>query len=161
MRRSSINSSTSLKSLTSINSSGNKLFNISNKDFQKYIASIEDDIIKVNNDYYYLTNKFDRKLNNIINRFDGRTNSLFIDIRNRESEYRKMNMKIENIIKDLNECKKNTCICINKSNYMVISFDNIKDIDSIYRNILIYLYIYTSFTLVMIHIYIVYISNDY
>jgi hypothetical protein len=150
MRRSSINSSTSLKSLTSINSSGNKLFNISNKDFQKYIASIEDDIIKVNNDYYYLTNKFDRKLNNIINRFDGRTNSLFIDIRNRESEYRKMNMKIENIIKDLNECKKNTCICINKSNYMVISFDNIKDIDSIYRNILIFLYIYTSFTLVMI-----------
>lgn len=150
MRRSSINSSTSLKSLTSINSSGNKLFNISNKDFQKYIASVEDDIIKVNNDYYYLTNKFDRKLNNIINRFDGRTNSLFIDIRNRESEYRKMNMKIENIIKDLNECKKNTCICINKSNYMVISFDNIKDIDSIYRNILIFLYIYTSFTLVMI-----------
>jgi hypothetical protein len=150
MRRSSINSSTSLKSLTSINSSGNKLFNISNKDFQKYIASIEDDIIKVNNDYYYLTNKFDRKLNNIINRFDGRTSSLFIDIRNRESEYRKMNMKIENIIKDLNECKKNTCICINKSNYMVISFDNIKDIDSIYRNILIFLYIYTSFTLVMI-----------
>jgi hypothetical protein len=150
MRRSSINSSTSLKSLTSINSSGNKLFNISNKDFQKYIASIEDDIIKVNNDYYYLTNKFDRKLNNIINRFDGRTNSLFIDIRNRESEYRKMNMKIENIIKDLNECKKNTCICINKSNYMVISFDNIKDIDSIYRNILISLYIYTLFTLVMI-----------
>jgi hypothetical protein len=150
MRRSSINSSTSLKSLTSINSSGNKLFNISNKDFQKYIASIEDDIIKVNNDYYYLTNKFDRKLNNIINRFDGRTNSLFIDIRNRESEYRKMNMKIENIIKDINECKKNTCICINKSNYMVISFDNIKDIDSIYRIILIFLYIYTSFTLVMI-----------
>jgi len=150
MRSSSINSSTSLNSLTSINSSGNKLFNISNKDFQKYIGSIEDDIIKVNNDYYYLTNKFDRKLNNIINRFDGRTNSLFIDIRNRESEYRKMNMKIENIIKDLNECKKNTCICINKSNYMVISFYNIKDIDSIYRNILIFLYIYTSFTLVMI-----------
>jgi hypothetical protein len=150
MRRSSINSSTSLKSLTSINSSGTKLFNVSNKDFQKYIASMEDDIMKVNNDYYYLTNKFDRKLTNIINRFDGRTNSLFIDIRNRESEYRKINMKIENIIKDLNECKKNTCICINKSNYMVISFDNIKDIDSIYINILIYLYIYTSFTIVIV-----------
>ena len=149
MRRSSINSSTSLKSLTSINSSGTKLFNVSNKDFQKYIASMEDDIMKVNNDYYYLTNKFDRKLTNIINRFDGRTNSLFIDIRNRESEYRKMNINIENIIKDLNECKKNTCICINKSNYMFISFNN-KDIDSIYRNILIYLYIYTSFTIVII-----------
>jgi len=149
MRRSSINSSTSLKSLTSINSSGAKLFNVSNKDFQKYIASMEDDIMKVNNDYYYLTNKFDRKLTNIINRFDGRTNSLFIDIRNRESEYRKMNINIENIIKDLNECKKNTCICINKSNYMFISFNN-KDIDSIYRNILIYLYIYTSFTIVII-----------
>ena len=149
MRRSSINSSTSLKSLTSINSSGTKLFNVSNKDFQKYIASMEDDIMKVNNDYYYLTNKFDRKLTNIINRFDGRTNSLFIDIRNRESEYRKMNINIENIIKDLNECKKNTCICINKSNYMVISFNN-KDIDSIYRIILIFLYLYTLFTIVII-----------
>ena len=149
MRRSSINSSTSLKSLTSINSSGTKLFNVSNKDFQRYIASMEDDIMKVNNDYYYLTNKFDRKLTNIINRFDGRTNSLFIDIRNRESEYRKMNINIENIIKDLNECKKNTCICVNKSNYMVISFNN-KDIDSIYRIILIFLYLYTSFTIVII-----------
>jgi hypothetical protein len=110
---------------------------------------MEDDIMKVNNDYYYLTNKFDRKLTNIINRFDGRTNSLFIDIRNRESEYRKMNINIENIIKDLNECKKNTCICVNKSNYMVISFNN-KDIDSIYRIILIFLYLYTSFTIVII-----------
>ena len=147
MRRSSTNSLTSLTSLTSINS-GTKLLN--NRDFQKYIASMEEDIMKTSNDYYHLTDKFDKKINNIINRFDGRTNKLFVDIRNRESEYRKLNIKIENIIKDLHECKKYTCICANKSNCMVISYDNIKDIDNINRNILIFLYIYTSFVLVMI-----------
>jgi hypothetical protein len=146
MRRSSTNSLNSLTSLTSINS-GTKLF--SNRDFQKYIASMEEDIIKTNNDYYYFTNKFNKKINNIINRFDGKTNSLFIDIRNRESEYRKLNIRIEYIIKDLNQCKNNTCICANKSNYMTISHDN-KDIDNINKNILIFLYIYTSFVLVMI-----------
>jgi hypothetical protein len=147
MRRSSTNSLNSLTSLTSINS-GTKLF--SNRDFQKYIASMEEDIIKTNNDYYYLTNKYDKKINNIINRYEGRTNSLFIDIRNRESDYRKMNIKIENIIKDLNEYKNNTCICVNKSSYIAIPHDNIKDIDNIYRNINIFMYIYTSFVLVMI-----------
>ena len=147
MRRSSTNSLNSLTSLTSINS-GTKLF--SNRDFQKYIASMEEDIIKTNNDYYYLTNKYDKKINNIINRYEGRTNSLFIDIRNRESDYRKMNIKIENIIKDLNEYKNNTCICANKSSYIAIPHDNIKDIDNIYRNINIFMYIYTSFVLVMI-----------
>ncbi len=150
MRSSSTNSLNSLTSLTSINS-GTKLF--SNRDFQKYIASMEEDIIKTNNDYYYFTNKFNKKINNIINRFDGKTNSLFIDIRNRESEYRKLNIRIEYIIKDLNQCKNNTCICANKSNYMTISHDNIKDIDNIYRNINIFMYIYTSFVLVMITYY--------
>lgn len=149
MRRStnSLQSLTSLQSSTSMNSI-TKINN--NRDFQKYVADIEYDIIKVSNDYYYFTNKFDKKINNIINRYEGRTNSLFIDIRNRESEYRKMNIKIENIINDLNKCKKNTCICTNKSSYMTISHDNINDIDNIYRNINILLYIYTSFVIVMI-----------
>ena len=149
MRRStnSLKSLTSLPSSTSINSI-TKINN--NRDFQKYVADIEYDIIKVSNDYYYFTNKFNKKINNIINRYEGRTNSLFIDIRNRESDYRKMNIKIEKIINDLNECKKNTCIYANKSSYMTISHDNIKDIDNIYRNINIFMYIYTSFVLVMI-----------
>lgn len=149
MRRStnSLQSLTSLPSSTSINSI-TKINN--NRDFQKYVADIEYDIIKVSNDYYYFTNKFDKKINNIINRFDGRTNSLFVDIRNRESEYRKLNIKIENIINDLNEYKKNTCICANKSSYILISHNNIKDIDNIYRNINIFLYIYTSFVIVII-----------
>jgi hypothetical protein len=137
----SLPSSTSINSITKINN---------NRDFQKYVADIEYDIIKVSNDYYYFTNKFNKKINNIINRYEGRTNSLFIDIRNRESDYRKMNIKIENIIKDLNEYKNNTCICANKSSYMVISHDNIEDIDNMYRNINIFLYIYTLFVLVMI-----------
>ena len=149
MRRStnSLQSLTSLPSSTSINSI-TKINN--NKDFQKYVADIEYDIIKVSNDYYYFTNKFNKKINNIINRYEGRTNSLFIDIRNRESDYRKMNIKIENIIKDFNEYKNNTCICANKSSYMAISHDNIKDIDNIYININIFMYIYTSFVLIMI-----------
>ena len=137
----SLPSSTSINSITKINN---------NRDFQKYVADIEYDIIKVSNDYYYFTNKFNKKINNIINRYEGRTNSLFIDIRNRESDYRKMNIKIENIIKDLNEYKNNTCICVNKSSYIAIPHDNIKDIDNIYRNINIFMYIYTSFVLVMI-----------
>ena len=143
----SLQSSTSMNSMNSITKINN------NRGFQKYVADIEYDIIKVSNDYYYFTNKFNKKINNIINiinRYEGRTNSLFIDIRNRESDYRKMNIKIENIINDLNECKKNTCICANKSNYTPIIYDNIKDIDSIYRNINILLYIYTSFVIVMI-----------
>jgi|UniRef100_A0A6C0LVT7 hypothetical protein len=140
----SLPSSTSINSITKINN---------NRDFQKYVADIEYDIIKVSNDYYYFTNKFNKKINNIINRYEGRTNSLFIDIRNRESDYRKLNIKIKNIIKDFNEYKNNTCICTNVSNYMTISHDNIKDIDNIYRNINIFMYIYTSFVLVMITYY--------
>ena len=144
---SSLPSSTSMNSMNSMNSI-TKICN--NRDFQKYIANMEYDIIKGSNDYYYFTEKINKKINNIINRYEGRTNSLFIDLRNREGDYRKMNIKIENIIKDLNEYKNNTCICVNKSSYMAISHDNIKDIDNINRNILIFLFIYTSFVLVMI-----------
>lgn len=92
----------SSSSLTSINSL-TQIFN--NKDFQKYVANMEEDIIKISNDYYYFTQKYDTKLDNIINRYDGKTNKLFIDLRNRECDYERFNKKIEYIIKDLQEYK--------------------------------------------------------
>lgn len=52
MRRScnSLTSLTSLASTSSINSH-TKIYN--NRDFKKYIINMEEDIIKVSNDYYY------------------------------------------------------------------------------------------------------------
>ena len=131
----------SSSSLTSINSL-TQIFN--NKDFQKYVANMEEDIIKISNDYYYFTQKYDTKLDNIINRYDGKTNKLFIDLRNRECDYERFNKKIEYIIKDLQEYK-NQNLYNNKPIYISIT----KDVDNL-RYILIFLYIYTSFVFVLI-----------
>lgn len=140
----SINSLTSINSLQSINSlpsinSQTKIFN--NRDFQKYIANMEEDIIKVSNDYYYFTQKYDTKIDNIINRYDGKTNKLFIDLRNRECDYARFNKKIESIINDLQEYKNNN----NKPIFISIT----KDFDNI-RYLLIFLYIYTSLVFAII-----------
>ena len=70
-----------------------KIFN--SKDFKKYIANMEEDITKVSN---YLTEKYDKKINNIVNRYEGRTNNLYIDLRRREGDYMKLSKKIDNII---------------------------------------------------------------
>lgn len=144
MKRSS-NSLTSLKSinsLTSMNSinSLTKIFN--NRDFQKYIANMEEDIIKVSNDYYYYTQKYDTKIDNIINRYDGKTNKLYIDLRNREYDYARLNKKIEYIIKDLHEYK---YLCNNKPIYISVT----EDVTNI-KYILIFLYIYTSLVFAII-----------
>jgi hypothetical protein len=141
MKRSS-SSLTSINSMPSINSinSLTKIFN--NRDFQKYIANMEEDIIKISNDYYYFTQKYDTKIDNIINRYDGKTNKLFIDLRNRECDYERFNKKIENIIKDLQEYKK---FSNDKSVYISIT----KDVDDL-KNILIFLYVYTSLVFAII-----------
>jgi len=144
MKRSS-NSLTSLKSinsLTSMNSinSLTKIFN--NRDFQKYIANMEEDIIKVSNDYYYYTQKYDTKIDNIINRYNGKTNKLYIDLRNREYDYARLNKKIEYIIKDLHEYK---YLCNNKPIYISVT----EDVTNI-KYILIFLYIYTSLVFAII-----------
>jgi len=138
-------SSSSLTSFKLINStppinSLTKIFN--NRDFQKYIANMEEDIIKISNDYYYFTQKYDTKIDNIINRYDGKTNKLFIDLRNRECDYERFNKKIENIIKDLQEYKK---LSNDKPVYISIS----KDVDDL-KNILIFLYVYTSLVFAII-----------
>jgi hypothetical protein len=128
-----------MPSINSINSL-TKIFN--NRDFQKYIANMEEDIIKISNDYYYFTQKYDTKIDNIINRYDGKTNKLFIDLRNRECDYERFNKKIENIIKDLQEYKK---LSNDKPVYISIT----KDVDDL-KNILIFLYVYTSLVFAII-----------
>jgi hypothetical protein len=133
-----------MPSINSINSL-TKIFN--NRDFQKYIANMEEDIIKISNDYYYFTQKYDTKIDNIINRYDGKTNKLFIDLRNRECDYERFNKKIENIIKDLQEYKK---FSNDKPVYISIT----KDVDDL-KNILIFLYVYTSLVFAIIINYII------
>lgn len=139
---SSMNSLTPINSLTSMNSinSLTKIFN--NRDFQKYIANMEEDIIKVSNDYYFYTKKYDTKIDNIIDRYDGKTNKLYIDLRNREYDYARLNKKIEYIIKDLQEYK---YLCNNKPIYISIT----EDVANL-KYILIFLYIYTSLVFAII-----------
>jgi len=144
MKRSS-NSFTSLTSIyssPSINST-TKMYN--NRDLQKYIANMEEDIMKVSNDYYYLTEKYDKKINNIINRYEGRTNKLYIDLRNRDCDYKTLNKKVDNIIKEFNEYKYQYLLTINKPINISISYDD----DNI-KYILVSLYIYTSLVLSII-----------
>ena len=138
MKRLSCGSLTSLTSMNSINSinSQTKIFNT--RDFQKYIANMEEDIIKISNDYYYLRDRYDKKIDNIINRYEGRTNNLYIDLRRREWDYTRLSKKIDNINKTVDSC-----------------YIDIKDIDYTYRNILIVLYCYTFFVIIIV------ISNFY
>jgi hypothetical protein len=105
---------------------------------------MEDDIIKVSNDYYYFNQKFDSKIDNIINRYDGKTNKLYIDLRNREYDYARLNKKIEYIIKELQEYKYQN-LHNNKPIYISITEDVVN-----LKYILIFLYIYTSLVFAII-----------
>lgn len=138
----SLSSIPSIPSVTSMNSinSLTKIFN--NRDFQKYIANMEEDIIKVSNDYYYFTQKFDSKIDNIINRYEGKTNKLYIDLRNREWDYERLDKKIEDIIEELQEYK---YLHNNKQIYISIT----EDVTNL-KYILIFLYVYTSLVFAII-----------
>jgi len=144
MKRSSnsLTSLTSIYSTPSINST-TKMYN--NRDLQKNIANMEEDIMKVSNDYYYFTEKYDKKINNFVNRYEGRTNKLYIDLRNRDCDYKTLNKKVDNIIKEFNEYKYQYLLTINKPINISISYD-----DDNTKYILVYLYIYTSLVLSMI-----------
>jgi hypothetical protein len=137
----SYNSLTSLTSLTSINSR-TKIYN--NRDFQKYIGNIEEDIIKISNDYYFLKENIYNKINKIIDKYDNKINKLYIDLRYRESDYIRLNNKIEYIIKDFNKYKINNYISI-------INYD-FKYTDNILLYIQIFLYSYTTLILILIFI---------
>ena len=144
MRRCSSGSYTSLTSLTSINSR-TKIYN--NRDFQKYIANMEEDIIKISNDYYSFNERYDKKFNNIVSRYEERTNKLFMDLRRRESEYRKLSTKLDNVIIDLqgyrglkelfNRCE------------IICNYDDIRDLNDTYKYIKSILFIYTFFVIVI------------
>jgi hypothetical protein len=146
MMRRSCGSFTSLTSHSSINSQ-TKIFNT--RDFKNYIANMEDDIIKVSNDYYHYADKYDKKINNIINRYDDRTNKLYIDLRYRQAECKKLNIKLEYICKEVSKIKDYT----NITNYICDTSDatgtngtKVIDIeDRLCKNILVLLCVYTLF----------------
>jgi hypothetical protein len=147
MRR-SCNSLTSINSLTSHNSfnsttslssigSRTKIYN--NRDFQRYIANMDEDIIRVSNHYYSFSEKYNNKINNIVNRYENRTNQLFMDLRHREVDYRRLNCKIDNILKNIST----TTV------YKVIDIDT-EDIERRFRYTLFILYVYTFIVLGMV-----------
>ncbi len=146
MMRRSCGSLTSLTSHSSINSQ-TKIFNT--RDFKNYIANMEDDIIKVSNDYYHFAEKYDKRLYNIINRYDDRTNKLFIDLRYRDAECKRLNNKIEYICKEVSKIKNDT----NITKYICDTSDAtdtngtkvIDTEDRLCKNILVLLCVYTLF----------------
>jgi len=122
-----------------------KIYN--NRDFQQYIANMEEDLIKISNDYYFLKENIYNKINKIIDKYDNKINKLYIDLRYRESDYIRLNNKIEYIIKDFNKYKINNYISI-------INYD-FKYTDNILLYIQIFLYSYTTLILILILIFIV------
>jgi hypothetical protein len=124
-----------MTSLTSINSK-TKIYN--NRDFQKYIANIEEDLIKISNDYYSLNNNIDNKIN-----------KLYIDLKYRKCDIIRLNNKIEYIIKELNKYKIN--------NYISITNYDLKNTDNIFLYIQIFLYSYTTSIFVILVLSFIYI----
>ena len=94
---------------------------------------MEEDIIKGANDYYHLAEKYDKKINNIVNRYENRTNQLFMDLRNREVEHRML-------------CNKIDCL-IRRTVESTVYYE---DIDDMYRYTAYSLYIYTFFVIMML-----------
>jgi hypothetical protein len=143
----SCGSFTSLVSHSSINSH-TKILN--SKDFKNYIANIEDYIIKVSNDCYHFADKYDKKLYHIINRYDDRTNKLFIDLRYRDAECRRLNNKIDYISKEVSKIKEGSNNTIYICDITDIRKDIIESGDRISNNIFIILCIYTIYVLSLV-----------
>lgn len=159
MRR-SCGSLTSLTSHSSINSQ-TKIFNT--RDFKNYIANMEEDIIKVSNDYYHYADRYDKKINNLYNRYEERTNKLFIDLRYREAECKRLNNRLDYLFKELKMNKNitgNTSIYCDpveigdmKNLYVVNGVDGVHIVDAsggIEKYILCMLYMYTIFVISMV-----------
>lgn len=100
---------------------------------------MEEDIIRVSNHYYSFSEKYNKKINNIVNRYENRTNMLFMDLRHREADYRRVLCKIDNILKNTSTT----------TDYKVIDIDT-EDIERHYRYTLVALYIYTFVVLAMV-----------
>ena len=153
MRRStksedSLTSTKSQDSLSSLTSSRSRSKSNSN------ISNIEEDITRISNDYYYYNDVFTKKINNVVDRYEERTNKLYINFMNIEDDYKRLNAKIECITKDLQECK-NMCIANNKDEQHIVNNkynirDNIDKIENLCKYILVFLYIYTIWVICMI-----------
>lgn len=98
---------------------------------------MEEDIIRVSNQYYYFSEKYDKKMNNIVNRYENRTNQLFIDLRHREVEYKRVSGKMDYLLKNATGTVSN---CVG----------DIGDIDTRFRYTLLFLYLYTFVVLAMV-----------
>lgn len=147
MRRSSTNSLTSMNSMTSMSSINSRTKIYNTRDFHAYIANIEEDITNVYNNTYNLSVKYDKKIDNIINRYENRTNKLFIDLRRREIQHNKLSNKLDCIIEEINGVDG---YYNNPPKHISITIIDIKDIDKTYRYILQSLYAFTLFVIALI-----------
>lgn len=147
MRR-SCDSLNSLKSFNSLNSlpSATSLSSISSRNKRINHTNIEEEIIHVSNLYYYFSEKYDKKINNIVNRYENRTNKLFMDLRHREVEYK----NIDYLFKKANAVAAATAAAtVVAADYKHIYLDD-EEIERHYRYILRILYLYTFVVLVMV-----------
>jgi len=130
--------------MSSINSR-TKIYNT--RDFHAYITNIEEDITNLYNNNYNISLKYDKKIDNIINRYEHRTNKLFMDLRHRERQHNKFSNKLDCIIEDI----KRVDGYYNKPpTHIALMISDIKDIDKIYTYILHSLYAFTLFVITLI-----------
>jgi hypothetical protein len=92
---------------------------------------MEDDILRNSNHCYTI----DKKINNIVNRYENRTNMLFMDLRHRETEHKRLCNKVAKEAKAA------------YSTTVQITNSDLKDIDNTYRHTMYALYVYTLFTI--------------
>ena len=94
---------------------------------------MEDDILRNSNHCYTI----DKKINNIVNRYENRTNMLFMDLRHRETEHKRLCNKMGYIL----------------NNDIYIDVDDV-DVNVVierhYRYMLVFLYAYTFVVLAMV-----------
>ena len=117
---------------------------------------MEEDIIKVSNDYYHYADRYDKKINNLYNRYEERTNKLFIDLRYREAECKRLNNRLDYLFK---EFKMNKNITGNSTIYCDPVVDGVDGVRGVYvadasggieKYILCMLYMYTIFVISMV-----------
>jgi len=95
---------------------------------------MEDDILRNSNHCY----KIDKKINNIVNRYENRTNQLFMDLRRRETEHKRLCNKMGYLLNN------NIYIDVNDVNVVNVV------IERHYRYMLVFLYAYTFVVLAMV-----------
>jgi len=112
---------------------------------------MEEDIIRIANHYYYFSEKYDKKMNNIVNRYENRTNQLFMDLRHREVEYNRMCSKMDDyLLKNADVATVATVASATDYKISICEIRDIGDIDTRFRYMLLLLYLYTFVVLAMV-----------